>query len=284
MASHRTAALTLALLLVAPGLALGLGHGHERARLAWVPARHTLVVERGHAVAVELRVRRGRGFRGRLTIDSWRLPRGTRAVWTLPRGGRLPRKRGDRLGVVLPARASRARLRIVTNRHTPLGRFRFRVSVLARHTHSRRWLVLAIVPQRRTTASQPPAAIDVGTDSGQRFSISALATSPLHPGLTVPVDLTLANPGPRPISITRLTVAVRDRTSQPGCRGSVNYSVRQFGGPYPLVVPPGTTTLAALRPDPAQWPQLTMLDLPVNQDACKGAAVTLEFAAEGTSA
>jgi hypothetical protein len=51
-------------------------------------------------------------------------------------------------------------------------------------------------------------------------------------------------------------------------------------GSVTVVVPAGGTV--ALPAQGATAPVLTMLDLPSNQDACKGAIFTLSYAAMGT--
>lgn len=61
-------------------------------------------------------------------------------------------------------------------------------------------------------------------------------------------------------------------------RGGIDYAVTQYSGSYPLVIAPGTTRLSALVSDCLLWPQVSMRDVPRNQNACKGAVVGLDHA------
>jgi hypothetical protein len=71
-------------------------------------------------------------------------------------------------------------------------------------------------------------------------------------------------------------------TSKAACTTS-NYSVTQFSGSYPITVPANATrTLSQLGVAQAQRPKVTMLNLPVNQDVCKTAGVTLGLSGTGT--
>jgi hypothetical protein len=76
--------------------------------------------------------------------------------------------------------------------------------------------------------------------------------------------------------MTKLDVTVADATTAPDCSGTTNYKVDPAQSTFPIVVPPGSTSLSALI-GTAALPRVSMLDLPVNQDACKGAHVRLEL-------
>lgn len=112
-----------------------------------------------------------------------------------------------------------------------------------------------------------PVPFRIGGDLGPR----------LYPGASVPLDLTLTNPHAFAIRITQLTVTVEAGTTRAGCRGSENFTVSQYAGPYPVSLAPGSTRLGGLVPDRALWPRVGMLDLPHNQDGCKDAGLTLRY-------
>ncbi len=129
------------------------------------------------------------------------------------------------------------------------------------------------------TVSQNAQVQLVVEDSKRSFTISGgTPASPLAPGSgDQPLTLRLSNPGNKALSVTNLSVALTG-TSNPAC-GLQNFALTQYRGPYPLVVPAGATDvpLSSLGVPPSQQPQLRMLDLPTNQDACKGVSVALSF-------
>jgi hypothetical protein len=116
------------------------------------------------------------------------------------------------------------------------------------------------------------------------FPITGTADRVLAPGApSGALDLALTNPFDAALTVTSLGVSVTG-TDRPGCAAD-NYAVTAYGGPYPLTVPPHSTrTLQDLGVPRAQWPQVAMLNLPVNQDACKNATVQLQFSAQGSGA
>jgi hypothetical protein len=105
----------------------------------------------------------------------------------------------------------------------------------------------------------------------------------LYPGASAPLDLAITNPLKQALEVTSLSIGVKDDTGTPGCVGSRNYAVTPFAGSYPITVPAGATRrLSQLGYASSVWPRVRMLDLPVNQDACKGATVTLSYAGSAT--
>lgn len=126
------------------------------------------------------------------------------------------------------------------------------------------------------------------TTSGKAFSISGNAQGLLAPGTVAPLPLALTNPNKKALSVTNLTVTVQSVTRTAAaisanrpCSTS-DYQVRQYSGPYPLSIPGSSTlTLAQLGVASNQWPALTLLDRPINQDGCKGASVVLAYAGSG---
>ncbi len=98
---------------------------------------------------------------------------------------------------------------------------------------------------------------------------------PGYPGQQVPVLIT--NPNPVPIEVTSLTVGVAG--SSPSCSAENFALAPSSASPAaPLTVPAGgsvslpTATISA--------PSISMLNLPVNQDACQGTEVPLVFSGE----
>jgi hypothetical protein len=114
------------------------------------------------------------------------------------------------------------------------------------------------------------------------FGISGELARTLRPGAGGPLNVVLSNPHRFDVRIRSLVVGLRGRTSKPGCSGAGNYAITQFQGRYPLVLRPGSTSLSTLRPNSATWPRVAMRDLPVNQDACRGARVSLTYRAQAT--
>jgi hypothetical protein len=109
------------------------------------------------------------------------------------------------------------------------------------------------------------------------FGMSGSLAAPLLPGTGAPLDVTFTNPYDFNLTVTRIDAAVADATSNPGCSGAANYGVTPYSGPYPLILPPGTTQLSSLVADSTLWPRAAMLDLPTSQDACKGVAIRLDY-------
>jgi uncharacterized membrane protein len=117
------------------------------------------------------------------------------------------------------------------------------------------------------------------------FSISGdLTSAVLSPGSSPQaLNVSISNPYPTTLLVSNLGVTVRSATSQPGCSGTANYTVSQYSGGYPLSIPANSTrTLSQLVADSSKWPTLGMLDLPTNQDSCKGATITLDYTGMAT--
>jgi len=114
------------------------------------------------------------------------------------------------------------------------------------------------------------------------FEISGELARTLRPGAGGPLNLVLTNPHRFDVRIRSLVVGLRTRTTRAGCNGAGNYTISQLRGGYPLVLGPGSTPLSTLRPDSATWPRVAMRDLPFNQDACRGARLSLTYTARAT--
>jgi hypothetical protein len=88
----------------------------------------------------------------------------------------------------------------------------------------------------------------------------------------------ISNPNPAPIEVTSLTVAVSPEPS--ACPADLNFEVipSSLGPAAPLTVPAGGT--ASLPTGTATAPAVAMRELPIDQDACQGATVHLDFSGE----
>ncbi len=111
--------------------------------------------------------------------------------------------------------------------------------------------------------------IDPQTDSLEELMPGA-------PPQQLPVRI--GNPNPVPIEVTGLTVSVAPEAA--GCAGDSNFAVTPAGlGPAaPLAVPAGGS--AELPTATVTAPALALRELPVDQNACQGTSVRLEFSGE----
>jgi hypothetical protein len=108
------------------------------------------------------------------------------------------------------------------------------------------------------------------------FAISGTVAG-LAPGVSKPVNLTIANPFNFAIKVTSVTATVHTNTSKPGCNGPQNLTVVHSLLEQPTVPANSTRTLQQLSVASASWPLVRMPNLPTNQDACKQATFTLTF-------
>ena len=116
------------------------------------------------------------------------------------------------------------------------------------------------------------------TVGGEDFVVRGDLTGvTLIPGASGALALTVSNPNDEPIFVTRLTVTVQPSSTRPGCDGPANLAVRQSNASEanPLVVPANGTV--AVPSGGVSAPVLEMLNLPTNQDACKGATFTFSY-------
>jgi hypothetical protein len=126
-------------------------------------------------------------------------------------------------------------------------------------------------------------ALEIDPPHAASLTLTGNATAPLEPGVAAPLDLTLGNPSKSAIVVTGLAVelhqlAALHATATRPC-SAADFAVRQFSGSYPLTVPASSTRkLSELGIAPQNWPQITLLDLPHDQDGCQGATVTLSYA------
>lgn len=119
---------------------------------------------------------------------------------------------------------------------------------------------------------------------GKPFDIADdLVALRLAPGRTGAMRLRVTNPNDEAILVTELLVTIEAGSTRAGCDALDNLQVAQsdVSGDNPLTVPAhGTVTLPA---GGVGAPQLTMLDLPTNQDACKGASFSFSYSGSAHS-
>lgn len=184
-----------------------------------------------------------------------------------------------------------------------LGAHSFRVRVIgsagapSRSAHYS-WLVVAPAGSTELGSSRPGPAQPAPTQGdpmqpgpaepgptpprpeGFSISVGEGAIEPLYPGAPPQgIPLTLTNPRDLAIFVTSVTVAVSG--SPVGCDSATNLSLTQsdVSSAAPVEVPAHSSVTL-----PAQGrsaPTIQLLDLPVNQDACKNAQLPLSLT--GTS-
>ena len=143
------------------------------------------------------------------------------------------------------------------------------------------------VTHRADADAADKARTAVQVVSAGSFTIDGNATAPISPGVRTPLDLSLTNPHDVPMVVTGLRVRVQ-KVSAPNAHGlkpcaSGDFSVNQASSSPRVVVAAGSTsTLSSLGLSPATLPHVGMLNRSANQDGCKGASLTLEYAATGT--
>jgi len=115
----------------------------------------------------------------------------------------------------------------------------------------------------------------------KEFSIEPLSGSldEVMPGAPAqPLPVRIINPNPAPIEVTSLTVTVAPEPS--ACPAEPNFEVTpsSLSPATPLTVPAGST--ARLPTATATAPAVGMRELPIDQNACQGATVHLDFSGE----
>lgn len=125
-----------------------------------------------------------------------------------------------------------------------------------------------------------PAYLQVIRHDFRDFPITGKLDRLLAPGVTGLLNLSLTNPFSHSMQVRGITVKMV-KTNQSVCSLS-NFRLTQYRGPVPLIVPGhATRSLTQLRVASSAMPQLTMLNLASNQDACKNSVVTLAYSGSG---
>jgi hypothetical protein len=124
----------------------------------------------------------------------------------------------------------------------------------------------------------------------KQFALSGTVPGTLSPGTSTLLDLQINNPNNKSLSVTNLSVAIAgvtrsaDAAAKNLACSAADFSITQYSGPYPLAVPPSTSTnssLSGLRVAQSAWPRVGMLDSSRNQDGCKGATLQLAYSGSG---
>lgn len=125
-----------------------------------------------------------------------------------------------------------------------------------------------------------------GGDASKSFTIAGNALKLISPGVMAPLDLSFTNLDDAPMSVTNLRVTVRKviapnaNAAHPCAVG--DFTVSQAASGFKVTVAArATSTLSSFDLPLAQWPEVGMLQRSVNQDGCKGASLTLGYAAYG---
>jgi hypothetical protein len=119
------------------------------------------------------------------------------------------------------------------------------------------------------------------------FIIRGNAAGLISPGIMAPLDLSLTNPRGVPMSVTDLSVTVR-QVSAPNASEAHpcvvgDFTVEQASRDIEITLPAhATSALSSLGVARASLPAVGILERSVNQDGCKGASLTLVYAAAGT--
>ena len=119
------------------------------------------------------------------------------------------------------------------------------------------------------------------------FTIGANAPHLFYPGTSEPLDLAITNPFKFPIKVLSVSVTVepvpaKNGAPDPACPAAANLLVTRPLGATLAIPARSTKSLSDLGVPQAQWPVLTMPDLPTNQDACEGATFTLLYSGTAT--
>jgi hypothetical protein len=224
------------------------------------PAKDTITA--GSAAGYRLWIRRHR-FPWAINFNLGRpLPRGAAVHFTVRRTFK-----------------TRSTLTIRTRAWTPAGVYH--LTVRARHGRVIKRITLTL------TVAGPAPGGGIGPVAIPRFSIAGGPGAPLEPGFPQGIDLQLTNPNTLPVVISGLSATVR-AISAPNATASLSctlsdFSMQQYSGSFPLTVPAASTrSLAQLGVPPVQWPQVSIIDRPTDQDGCQGATVTLAYSGAAT--
>jgi hypothetical protein len=211
------------------------------------------------------------GLSGRTGLQVGALPSGTSASFTTERG--LTSRRATTLTVATAA-------------DTPPGTYTLQVRAQRPH-RSGSTAVGLVVTDRGSTNPAPAADPSPPVTTPDAFTIAGSLPSPLTPGSAVPLDLILTNRESLDLSISSLDVSLasvggpQSDSSHPCSAG--DFLIEQFSGaPGAVLRGSSTASLGELGFAPAEWPQVSMLNLPVNQDGCKQASLSLSFSGSAT--
>jgi hypothetical protein len=143
----------------------------------------------------------------------------------------------------------------------------------------RQTTVPALAAQEVAAPPAPAAPAPSEAVEPQRFSVEALRDpADLYPGLApLPIPVRVTNPNDVAIEVTALTAAIGEA---PATCTAENFELTPaaLSPDAPLVVPANGS--ADLPSAGLQAPAIRMLNLPVEQDACRGVEIPLVFSGE----
>lgn len=118
------------------------------------------------------------------------------------------------------------------------------------------------------------------------FTISGDVRRPISPGELVPIDLMLDNTSDLDLAIDHITVGVvgidAPRADVDHPCSAADFEVRQLSGGVVLRIAGNSAeNLSGMDLPDENWPAVSMVNRPVNQDGCKGASLTLRYEASG---
>jgi hypothetical protein len=255
-------------LAAAAALSLGAFSGYAKHLSSRTAPRHGFrLTLRTHTV------RLAPGAQARLRIGIYR--RHLRARINLRVTSKLPPGVFARLS---PRHTRGRRVRLILRVGPQAAPGRYRVRIRGRAGRLRRAVTLTLIVGK-------PGAGQSRTGPAPAFSLRGDAAGLLEPGTSQPINVEVTNPNSSPLTIDGLTVAVTGvaaphATASLPCTES-DFAVQQYAGAAPLTVPASTTrSLAELGVPIADWPHVAIVDLPVDQDGCQGASLSLTYAAD----
>ena len=214
------------------------------------PSSQTVLPGESSAYAVS--VTRSNGFNGAVTLAATGLPTGATTSFS-------PNP--------IASNGTTSVMTIATGARTPTGSFPIEIAGTG---------TIDGVSQKRI------ATVTLIVQGGGDFGISGDLPSGIAPGRTLPLDLTLTNPNNFDLRVSSVAVALDGATSEPKCSATKHFKVTQASGDFPVVVPAGTSRkLSQLWGSTTPLPQVSMHNLPENQDICKG--VSLHFQYSGSA-
>lgn len=218
----------------------------------------TRTVDQGGTASYAASLTSANGFSGSVTPTVSGLPANTTAAFTP-------------VSITLTSgKSATVTLTVVTQATTPDGKADLTIATAAGSSQATGVVVQLIVQASKKT-----------------FTISGNLGSPLSPGATIPLNLSITNPNNKSLALSSLSVSVASvtRTQAAVAAGlsctPADYAVTNYSGQYPLTVPAGEWTLQSLKLPPNQWPRIAMLDTNSNQDGCKGATLQLAYSGTG---
>jgi hypothetical protein len=182
-------------------------------------------------------------------------------------------------------------LTVTTAVNTPPGTYKLRVQAHRPHRSDSTSISLIVSGSGNSVGASPlgsPASTPQLT-TPDAFTIAGVLPHPLTPGAAAPLDLTLVNQESIDLSISGLSVQVASisgpQTDPTHPCSASDFSVEQFSETPGFTLPASSTvSLSELGFTPTEWPEVSMLNLPVNQDGCKQASLSLSFSGTATEA